>query len=100
MLKLRLEGNGANSETIEFKITEYPVLIGRNDTDLLFEDVNMSPIHAAVWVDKKEDKIVVRDLSFSSKTKVNGVEIAPHQNTLADEGSVINMGSTIFKVVS
>lgn len=100
MLKLRLENENHEMSGTEFRLSEYPTLIGRDNTDLLFEDVYMSAIHAAVWAEKNTNKMIVRDLCSANGTKVNGIKIKPHENTPVEEGAIINMGSTIFKVVS
>lgn len=100
MLKLRLENENHEMNGVEFKIGEATVLIGREDTDILLEDVDMSATHAAVWIDKKTGKLVVRDLCSANGTRVNQTDLKPHQNVLAEEGYTIKMGSTVFRVVS
>lgn len=100
MPKLELINDNNELSGVKFTFSEYPTLIGREDTDIMFEDLDLSPIHAAVWIDKRSDKIVVRGLTIKSPTTINGEKIPAHQDILVEDDSTIIMGNTKFKIVS
>jgi pSer/pThr/pTyr-binding forkhead associated (FHA) protein len=91
MARLRVVSGPAAGQTVD---VEEEVVIGREDTDLEIDDVELSRRHAVVR--RFANRLQVEDLGSTNGTFVDGNRIA--EPTLLGGGAEIKIGTTILVV--
>ena len=91
MARLRVVSGPAAGRTVE---VEEEVVIGREDTDLEIDDVELSRRHAVVR--RFANRLQVEDLGSTNGTFVDGNRIA--EPTLLGGGAEIKIGTTVLVV--
>src|SRR5579884_1219257 len=91
MAKLRAISGPLAGRTIE---VENELVIGRQDTDVTIDDLELSGRHAVVR--RHANRLQVEDLGSSSGTFVDGTRIA--EPTLLGGGAEIRVGTTVLVV--
>jgi len=82
----------------EYAITG-PFRIGREPECQIQVDQNLvSRIHASIWID--HDHLLLRDERSRNGTQLNGQPLGPGEATYLHHDDEIQIGSTLFKVVS
>jgi len=91
MARLRVVSGPAAGQTVDI---EEEVVIGREDTDLAIDDVELSSRHAVVR--RHANRLQVEDLGSTNGTFVDGNRIA--EPTLLGGGAEIKIGTTVLVV--
>jgi pSer/pThr/pTyr-binding forkhead associated (FHA) protein len=91
MARLRVVSGPAAGQTVDI---EEEVVIGREDTDLAIDDVELSRRHAVVR--RHANRLQVEDLGSTNGTFVDGNRIA--EPTLLGGGAEIKIGTTVLVV--
>ena len=91
MARLRVVSGPAAGQTVE---VEEEVVIGREDTDLDIDDLELSRRHAVVR--RSANRLQVEDLGSTNGTFVDGNRIA--EPTLLGGGAEIKIGTTVLVV--
>jgi pSer/pThr/pTyr-binding forkhead associated (FHA) protein len=91
MARLRVVSGPAAGQTVD---VEEEVVIGREDTDLAIDDVELSRRHAVVR--RYANRLQVEDLGSTNGTFVDGNRIA--EPTLLGGGAEIKIGTTVLVV--
>ncbi len=91
MARLRVVSGPAAGQTVDIK---EEIVIGREDTDLEIDDLELSRRHVAVR--RFANRLQVEDLGSTNGTFVDGNRIA--EPTLAGGGAEIKIGTTIMVV--
>jgi len=91
MARLRVVSGPAAGQTVDI---EEEIVIGREDTDLVIDDGEMSHRHAVVR--RHANRLQVEDLGSTNGTFVDGTRIA--EPTLLGGGAEIKVGTTVLVV--
>jgi len=91
MARLRVVSGPAAGQTVDI---EEELVIGREDTDLAIDDVELSRRHAVVR--RHANRLQVEDLGSTNGTFVDGNRIA--EPTLLGGGAEIKIGTTVLVV--
>lgn len=91
MARLRVVSGPAAGQTVDI---EEEIVIGREDTDLAIDDLELSRRHAVVR--RFANRLQVEDLGSTNGTYVDGNRIA--EPTLLGGGAEIRIGTTIMVV--
>jgi pSer/pThr/pTyr-binding forkhead associated (FHA) protein len=91
MARLRVVSGPAAGKTVD---VEQEVVIGREETDLEIDDVELSRRHAVVR--RFANRLQVEDLGSTNGTYVDGTRIA--EPTLLGGGAEIKLGATVLVV--
>jgi pSer/pThr/pTyr-binding forkhead associated (FHA) protein len=91
MARLRVVSGPAAGQTVD---VEEEVVIGREDTDLEIDDVELSRRHAVIR--RHANRLQVEDLGSTNGTFVDGNRIA--EPTLLGGGAEIKIGTTVLVV--
>jgi len=94
---LRYNDTDGSSTSVRLKtMASAPVTIGRGkDADVTIDDAKVSRINTAIryW----DDVFVVRDLSSTNGTSLNGEKI---EIAILKDGDTLQIGSVVFDVMS
>ena len=91
MARLRVVSGPLAGQTID---VETEVVIGREDTDLTIDDVELSRRHAVVR--RHASRLQVEDLGSTNGTWVNTRRIG--ERTQLDKGDLLQVGGTVFEI--
>lgn len=84
----------------EFKLSSFPVSIGKGSTaDCIIDgDESVSRQHACIHENGSEG-YVIEDLNSTNKTYLNGYQLKPEELVVLNDDDEVKMGSSVFSVL-